>query len=525
MPLSLAQFSSFVPSDITLPGSIPAGRAAALACAATLGLLVLKYNDRAIFTERPKGAPFEHSLPLLGSLLDVIKHKDDFHDMFLHLMEKHNTMTIGSSSIGSSSSILTINPLNVEHVLKNNFSNYIKGAEQLSSMQDLFGHGIFTADGEQWRFQRKAASLIFNVANFRDHYVKVFVEEFDVMANNIFDKKASSGKPVDFHDVIYKYTLDSFVLIGFGKKLNSLLSQKKVPFAESFDICQRNCSDRFINPFTDLFDVLKGVFQPGAMRIKDHIQVVDDFTYSLIRERREQVEKGGEFNDLMARFMSARNTQGRPLDDVELRDMILNFIIAGRDTTAQALSWLLYNVLLHPRIEEKLVEEIDRVLPDAKVLDGPELYEVVKKLPYAHAVFYETLRLYPSVPSNGKVAIEDDILPDGAHVKKGMEVSWSPYAMGRSEKVWGPDAKSFVPGRWIKIDGTLRRESQGKFPAFHGGPRVCLGQELAKLEAIVALALILKRYKFSLVPDQKVAYETSLTCPMKNGLHVTVERR
>ncbi|KAI7857286.1 cytochrome P450 [Circinella umbellata] len=502
--------------------SISIGSAVAIVCGTTLGLLILKYHDRALFTEKPKGAPFHGGLPLFGSLFEQIKYKDIIHDGTLYLMEKYDTMTFGMTIFGLPATVITINPDNVEYILKTNFANYIKGHEAYEMSKDLLGHGIFSADGEKWRWQRKSASLIFNVVNFRDHFSQVFIEEFDVMAKNIFDKKALNGKPIDFHDVIYKYTLDSFVDIGFGKQLNSLLCKEKVPFAESFDVCQRNCSDRFIDPFTDLYDLLKPITHPGTMRIKDHVKTIDDFAYKLIRERREQMKQGGEYKDLLSRFMNAKNEYNELLNDIELRDTILNFIIAGRDTTAQALSWGFYLLMNHPRVEEKLLDEINQFFPDDnKELNAAEYYDLIKKLPYAHA----TLRLYPSVPANGKIALADDILPDGTHVKKGELVQWVPYAMGRSTKIWGADAKAFIPERWISEDGSLRRESAGRWPAFHAGPRICPGQNLATLEALIAMTSLLKRYKFKLVPGQNITYETSLTCPMKEGMNVTVERR
>lgn len=89
--------------------------------------------------------------------------------------------------------------------------------------------------------------------------------------------------------------------------------------------------------------------------------------------------------------------------------------------------------------------------------------------------FYETLRLHPSVPGNQKYALEDDVWPDGTVVKAGTYVSWSPYSQGRSTKIWGENAREFYPERWIDEAGGLRRESAGKWSAFHAGPRVCLG--------------------------------------------------
>lgn len=135
------------------------------------------------------------------------------------------------------------------------------------------------------------------------------------------------------------------------------------------------------------------------------------------------------------------------------------------------------------------------------------------------------LRLYPSVPENQKYALNDDVWPDGTRIKKGDYVMWSPWSQGRAESVWGPDAKEFKPERWITPEGDLRRESQGQWPAFHAGPRVCLGQNLATLEALVAMVFIVKKYKLSLVSGQNITYQVSLTLPMKEGMKVYVERR
>ncbi|KAG2223721.1 hypothetical protein INT45_003445 [Circinella minor] len=500
--------------------------AAAASGAAILGLLSLKYNDRALFTDRPNTQVFSPGTPLFGSLFEQIKNKDRILEHMDYLLNKHDTLTFGQTVFGLPPQIMTINPENVEHVLKTNFSNYVKGPQMKYAMTDLFGHGIFVANGEQWKWQRKAASLIFNVVNFRDHFSEVFIKELEIISSEIFDKKAENGKSVDFHDVIYKFTLDSFVYLGFGKQLDSLRSKKKVPFAESFDICQHASFERFVDPFTDLRESFKPIFKPGTKTIKQHLQVVNDFAYGLVNDRREQIKNGGEYKDLLSRFMNAKNEHNQPLSNEELRDTVLNFIIAGRDTTAQALSWCFYNLMLHPRVEAKLLEEITNNIPeDESLLDAPAFYEVIKKMKYAHAVFYEVLRLHPSVPTNVKVALDEDVLPDGTPIHKGDSITWSPYCMGRSEKIWGPDARSFRPERWLSENGELKRESAGQWPAFHAGPRVCLGQNLATLEALIAIVMLLKRYKFSLVPNQSVTYGVSLTLPMKDGMHVFVERR
>lgn len=106
--------------------------------------------------------------------------------------------------------------------------------------------------------------------------------------------------------------------------------------------------------------------------------------------------------------------------------------------------------------------------------------------------FFETLRLHPSVPGNQKYALEDDVWPDGTFVKAGTYVSWNPYAQGRNKNVWGDNAKEFYPERWLDENGNLKRENAGKWPAFHAGPRICLGNTIYACPFILLLTFFLR---------------------------------
>jgi fatty acid omega-hydroxylase len=307
--------------------------------------------------------------------------------------------------------------------------------------------------------------------------------------------------------------------------LNALATEGKVPFAEAFDEAQKTTFQRFVTPGWPVLERALGLVMPWKKTMHQHLKVVDTFAREVTERRRVEIANGEVHRDLLSRFMQAKNAQGEPLNNDELRDIVLNFVIAGRDTTAQALSWTFYMLLCHPRIEEKLLAEINEHVSEDIMHDSTKLYETIKNMNYAHAVFYEVLRLYPSVPLNQKFALGDDVWPDGTHIKKGEYILWCPYAQGRMEQVWGPDAKEFKPERWINEKGDLRRETQGQWPAFHAGPRVCLGQNLATLEAIVAIIFLLKKYKFTMLPGQNMTYQVSLTLPMKDGMKVMVEKR
>lgn len=168
--------------------------------------------------------------------------------------------------------------------------------------------------------------------------------------------------------------------------MNTLSSRGTIDFAEAFDRCQEDCLDRLINPFMPIVEAIKSI-TPGQKTIKQHLAVINNLVYGIIQERKERLANGEQFKDLLSRFMDTHNEDGNRLSDKELRDTVINFLLAGRDTTAQALSWTFYNLMLHPRVEKKLREEIDANIRDEHESDSCALYEVVKHMPYAHAVY------------------------------------------------------------------------------------------------------------------------------------------
>jgi cytochrome P450 len=192
---------------------------------------------------------------------------------------------------------------------------------------------------------------------------------------------------------------------------------------------------------------------------------------------------------------------------------------------------------------KNLVQEIDTVLQGSQ----DYTYEMMlNELPYLKAVFHETLRLYPPVPKNVKTAVDDDVLPGGIRVQKGDIIGISTWCLGRNKEVWGEDAEQFVPERWlVPLDdshttaatpsngahgrspfGKFKAESPYKFTSFNAGPRLCLGQTFATLEALVTTTMLIQKYQFRLVPGQKPAIvKGSVTLPMVNPLLTTVATR
>lgn len=252
---------------------------------------------------------------------------------------------------------------------------------------------------------------------------------------------------------------------------------------------------RFNNP---LWPVTENAFTSTGRKMAACSKVLDDFAYGIIDEREreglgtftgDQKAEAGK-TDLLSLYMAIRDENGVPMSRSALRDSVLNLIIAGRDTTAQALAWTTYHLLRsnNPSLIANIRKEVDEV--EGGVVD----YDSYKTLTHSLATFHEGLRLHPSVPKNGHQAVADDQIPNGPFIHAGEIAIWSDWRMGRSESIWGADAGTFRPSRWIDPSGELVKENQYRFHAFNGGQRLCLGQALATYESVAVMAAIFKNF-------------------------------
>ncbi|KAJ3216192.1 hypothetical protein HDU67_009841 [Dinochytrium kinnereticum] len=469
--------------------------------------------------------PQPPTTPFFGNILTFLKNIDRRLDAFYESSQIYGpTWTATTPNFSGMSLLMTTDPAIVEYVLKTNFDNYGKGPHFTDAMRPLLGDGIFNTDGDNWKWQRKVSSHIFTGRNFRQVIEKVVVEDL-VHLNDVLGTASDANEAVDLHMLLHAFTLDSFGKIAFGISFNSLLTpHDPPPFAKSFDASIAIIRHLLMVPFPNLVGTLNGSYR----ELDRHMKVINELANTCIREKRKREEEGQvkERMDLLDLYMDpSRYGQGTAPSDKQLRDMVLNMILAGRDTTAQALAWTFYELTKHPDVVELIRKEAEEVLEGRM-----PSYNDIDKLKYTNAVFFESLRLHPSVPIEFKTSIKEDVLPGNIKIPPNTHIIWHNYTMGRLETLWGPDSLDFKPSRWIELlpDGTttLRRESPYKWNVFNAGPRACLGQQMATFEAVVALVVLLSRFDVVLSPDAPVVgYGVSVTLPMKHGLRVLVRRR
>ncbi|KAG7019313.1 Cytochrome P450 94C1, partial [Cucurbita argyrosperma subsp. argyrosperma] len=431
-------------------------------------------------------------------------------DWYAHLLSHSPTATI---TIHVLSNILTANPDNVHHILKTNFHNYPKGKPFSSILGDLLGQGIFNVDGHSWTFQRKMASLELGSLSVRSHAFHILTSQIQT---RLLPVLCSNHGMLDLQDIFKRFSFDNICRFSFGLDPGCLsLSLPISEFAVAFDLASKLSAERAITPYPVMWRI-KRLFGFGSERkLRDAIKMVDDLAMEVIRQRREI--GFSHRNDLLSRFMASVD------DDRYLRDIVVSFLLAGRDTVASALTSFFWLLSQNPEVEDEILAESDRVMgPDP---DAVPSFDNLKDMQYLHAAVYENLRLFPPVQFDSKFAEEDDILPDGTFVQKGTRVTYHPYAMGRMDRIWGPDCLQFKPERWLK-NGSFAPVNPFKFPVFQAGLRVCLGKELAVMDVKCTVVVLIRKFKIRLVGTDRVArFAPGLTASWRGGLPVRIEQR
>eukprot|EP01118_Nematostelium_gracile_P006103 TRINITY_DN1952_c0_g2_i1.p1 TRINITY_DN1952_c0_g2~~TRINITY_DN1952_c0_g2_i1.p1 ORF type:complete len:503 (+),score=120.94 TRINITY_DN1952_c0_g2_i1:62-1570(+) len=455
-------------------------------------------------------------IPLFGPLvwwIKVIGFELKYAlDTWLFKTQKYGSVWASPLCPGMETYLFSSDPKCNEHILKTNFNNYVKGDRTNMILAPLFGNGIFASDGKHWKKQRQVASHLFKTAELKQ-MIPVFIKHTDKLIELL---EQNNNRDHDFQDVISRVTLDSIGEIAFGIDLGSL-NDEMVPFANAFNGLQISVAKRFNNPLVMVLGPLRTLFFPTELTLERDAHIINDYAYSLIRKRRLESSLN-ERPDLLSRFLMLRDDEGQPYSDQDLRDVVINFITAGRDTTAETTTFVLYLLAQNPKVEKKLLQEIENELHGIE----PD-FDNMKNLKYLEAVIDETLRLFPAVPYDPKRAVEDDVLPDGTKVRKGTVVFWSAYIMGRSEELWD-NPEEFRPERWLGENGGIQVDSINAIP-FQLGPRICLGMNMAYLEMKIVIIKLLRRFKLEVPSDFKLNLIPSITMFSSTGVKIHVKSR
>lgn len=476
------------------------------------------------------------TLPVLGNTLDLLfTHRHDIHDWILDECRRCEGHPWLLTALGRPSSIVLSNVEAFEDVLHRQFDKFAKCSAWLVS--DVFGDGIFAADGLSWTHQRKTASHLFSLHMMRESMEQVVREQAQVLCQTLFDS-VQDGSPVNLKYTMDWYATNVFTRVGFGVDLNSLTDQEH---------------DEFFQAFTRLpIAVHRRVQQPGWLwrfkrafnlgyekQLKLDMERVDGVIYQVVSQSMKAKtdttsDDPKRLPDLISLFLAKETNEyrteegGRTVKTTPklIRDMAFNFTAAGRGTTSQSLQWFFIMMNRFPFVEEKIRQELWTNLPQLFDKNStPPTMNDVQQLVYLEAAIKESLRLNPVAPLIGRTATQDVVFSDNTFITAGTRVVIPTFAVARLKSIWGEDAAEFKPARWIDPEsGNLRVISPFKFLVFLAGPRSCLGAKLAMLELKVALATVLSKFHLQVLQDPfEIGYDASISLPVKGDVLATVE--
>ncbi|KPV74177.1 uncharacterized protein RHOBADRAFT_15858, partial [Rhodotorula graminis WP1] len=300
--------------------------------------------------------------------------------------------------------ILLERPEHLDHIQRTRFDNYEKGEAQRSTLGALFGSGIFVSDGAAWQTHRKVSAKLFTNSTYRG-IISTSTHRSTAHFLDVVDHLSATGE-VPLSQLFFALTLDAFTFMAFSTDPGALLAAKDGElneFGVALDYVQVETQKRFQNPFWFITERLNG----AAAKMHSSMRVVHNFADAIIDARlakpdmcdthREDTD-GNE--DLLALYMRSRGADDEKLSKAQLRDAVINLLLAGRDTTASALSWAVFRILSHPEL-------VDRIRAEAAALDDPTqlLFDQLKVMHWTRAIFEETVRLHPAVSNVRRIAL------------------------------------------------------------------------------------------------------------------------
>ncbi|XP_062109809.1 cytochrome P450 CYP94D108-like [Humulus lupulus] len=464
---------------------------------------------------------------ILGHLLELIKNRNRILDWFTDFLRQNPKNTVVLKRPFNKPTVETANPLNVEHLAKTNFENYPKGDFLLSLLGELLGGGIFNSDGDRWKMQRKAVSHEFSTKSLRNFVLESVVVEIETRLLPILEKASETGQTIDLQDVLERFAFDNICKLAFdvdpgclcvdGADNGGAANEFVRAFAEAVELS----SARFMEIIPLTWKIKRFLNVGSEKRLKQLIATVHKFADSIIKSRKDEKNTKG---DLLSRFIGDDGLNSPEF----LRDIVTNIIIAGRDTTTAALSWFFWLISSRPEIQQNILKELEliRARTDAtNFSNNTYSFDQIRDMQYLHAAITESMRLYPPLPVDSRLCLNDDVWPDGTLVGKGTVVSFHPYAMGRMESIWGENRLEFQPERWL-ADGVFRPENPFRYPVFHAGPRTCLGKEMAYIQMKSIAASVLGKFEVDVL-NRATCPEHLLvvTLRMKGGLPVKISKR
>lgn len=458
--------------------------------------------------------PGPKGLPLLGNLLqiDVTRLHTILEDWARRYGPRYLLRVAGRSAVVISDAD-TIN-----EILRDRPDGFRRRGALRRTMLEIGIDGVFNAEGADWRRQRKLAMHAMNTNHLREFFGRL--EQVTARLERHWQRAADSGAAVDAQRELMRFTVDVTSGLAFGRDLNTL--------AQTGDVIQTHLEKIFpalVRRLLAPFPYWRYVRLPSDRALDAAVAEVHKLVNEIIAEARERLAREPERNARPTNFLEAliasQAAEGSHFTDSEIVGNALTILLAGEDTTANTLAWMLHFMIEHPEVQARMREEADRVLGPGTV---PADYATTESLHLIEAVAHEAMRLMPVAPFLVMEPNTDIRLGD-LHVPEGTSLYLLTAAIARDDRHFG-EASAFRPDRWLDPEtrNGAAHDTRAFLP-FGAGPRFCPGRHLAMLEIRMVMAMVCRNFAVERAPGSPPTEELFGFTMMPKNLFVRLRRR
>ncbi len=440
----------------------------------------------------PRPLPRLQGHPVLGFLSSF---RNDRIGLFLRLAREHDIVELPMGIVRRI--VVVSSPALANEVLTTKQASFVKAPGLAIFLRPVLGDGLLTSEAGQHERQRRLLAPA-----FAPKRVAAYAETMAERADR-FAERLGNGEALDLSEAMMRLT---FEIVG-----KTLFDAEVVGDATAVGEALTTAMEVAMGQLGSLLPMPPMVPTPQNLRYRRAVARLDDVVFRIVRERRGE---GGDRGDVLSMLLAAKDEDGTPMTDKQVRDEAMTLFLAGHETTANALAWTFLLLARHPAARARMEAELD-------ALGRVPTYEDLKKLPYTLAVVKESMRLYPPAYVLGRRPVEDVIV--GEHVvKKSSIVLVNTIGIHHRHDLYA-SPESFEPERFL---GDKEKQlPRCAYLPFGAGPRVCIGNHFATMEAHLLLATIARRVRFELSSDRAVELEPLVTLRPKGGLPMRAEVR
>lgn len=460
-----------------------------------------------------KRLPGPGGIPILGNLLQItpeILHRN---------IEKWSDQygSIFKIKLGAVPAIVITGPETIQYVLKNRPEKFRRLDKMDNVIREMGVQGVFNAEGEDWKRQRKLVSQALNIS----HLITFFPTLVQITEKllNRWNQLSENIDGIDIKIQLMRYTVDVTSHLAFGYNMNTI-EQSNDTIQDHLEVIFPAIYNR-VNALVPYWRLLK---LPADKRLEKSIQVIYKTMQGIIDCAKEKLSKDPALRKNPTNFLEAlvvASDQEDPISNELIIGNVLTMMLAGEDTTAHTMTWIFYFMHLYPDVQKKMQEEADMVLGEAPVVNN---YQDHMKLTYIEAVVFEAMRLKPVGPVMFFNALEDIVIEEVMVPKDTFIILQTQYAAIGKKYFSDPD--KFIPERWIEGGCPMHTlHNERAFVPFGAGPRFCPGYNLAMLEMKAVLAMVCKNFEVTMITNPKEVREILAFAMMPSNFNVRLVKR